>query len=59
MKKVCRDKNNEEKFSDPIANNGLRAGEVFYFGLSAHFPFVKNIAIKLNKFQPKSILQYF
>jgi hypothetical protein len=34
MKKVCRDKNNEEKFSDPIANNGLRAGEVFYFGLS-------------------------
>jgi hypothetical protein len=44
---------------DPIAVNGLRAGEVFYFGLSAHFPFVKNIVIKLNKFLPKTILQYF
>jgi hypothetical protein len=27
MKKVCRDKNNEEKFSDPIANNGLQLPE--------------------------------
>ena len=35
-----------------LAYNVLRAGEVFYFGLSLHCLFVKNIAIKLNKFQP-------
>jgi hypothetical protein len=42
-----------------LACNGLRAGEVFYFGLSVHCFIVKNIAIKLNKFLPKTILQYF
>jgi uncharacterized membrane protein YhaH (DUF805 family) len=46
-------------FSPKLAANGLRAGEVFYFGLSAHLLVVKNIAIKLNKFLPKTILQYF
>ena len=35
-----------------IAANVLRAGEVFYFGLSLHCLVVKNIAIKLHKFQP-------
>ena len=42
-----------------IAANVLRAGEVFYFGLSLHCLIVKNIAIKLTKFLPKTILQYF
>ena len=35
-----------------LAPNVLRAGEVFYFGLSMHCLVVKNIAIKLHKFQP-------
>ncbi len=47
------------KKKSPIGYKGFRAGEVFYFGLSVHYPFVKNIAIKLNKFLPKTILQYF
>jgi hypothetical protein len=33
-----------------LTDNGLRAGEVFYFGLSWHCLVVKNIAIKLEKF---------
>jgi len=47
------------KLHEPFAYNVLRAGEVFYFGLSLHCLIVKNIAIKLTKFLPKTILQYF
>jgi hypothetical protein len=36
----------------------MLAGAVFYLGFGAHH-FRKNIAIKLNKFLPKTILQYF
>jgi hypothetical protein len=49
MKKVCRDKNNEEKFSDPIANNVRVQARCFILGISAHCRFVKNIAIKIKK----------
>jgi hypothetical protein len=35
---------------DPIAVNGLQLPDGFYFGLSWHCLFVKNIAIKLEKF---------
>ena len=46
------------EFSAPIGYNVLLAGAVFYFGFGARL-FRKNIAIKLNKFLPKTILQYF
>ena len=41
-----------------VSGNVLLAGAVFYFGFEARL-FRKNIAIKLNKFLPKTILQYF
>jgi hypothetical protein len=41
-----------------LAGNVLLVGALFYFGFGALL-FRKNIAIKLNKFLPKIILQYF
>ena len=35
MKKVCRDNDNDENFSDSIANNVLRLSVVFYLGFGA------------------------
>ena len=48
-----------QKILDPITHNVLRLPDGFYFGLSQHCRFDKNIAIKIKNYLPKFILQYF